>query len=98
MKIIYSKESIRTAKQIEERLKSNGAKTYSNENDGDYESIKNFAGKLYYFHTSDKGNAYKVTNIIKDILTITPSYDGNDPTIEVKQGELTLWVITSLKK
>jgi hypothetical protein len=98
VKIIYSRESIRTAKQIEERLKNNGARSYSNENDTDYESIKNFAGKLYYYYASDKGNAYKVTNIIKDILTITPSYDGNDPTIAAKQGELTLWVITSHKK
>lgn len=98
VKIIYSRESTRTVKQIEERLKSNGAKAYSNENDGDYESIKEYAGKLYYYHASDKGNADKVKNIIKNILTITPSYDGNDPTIDAKQGELTLWVITSLKK
>jgi hypothetical protein len=98
VKIIYSKENYKTAKLIEERLKNHGAKAYSSETDSDYESVKSFAGNLYYYLSSDKTGALLTARLVKDISPVKPTFGGDDPTIDAKKGELCIWLIAPRKK
>ena len=94
IKIIYSSNNKEQARLLEKKLKSNGAKVFSVISNDDYKSISMYAGMLYYYDMKDKKNAFKVTQISSEIASVKPTYDGNDPTIDAKRGEMTLWLIT----